>query len=127
MKTLCRLLPVLFILPVPSLANVTVTTPTAGSSVTSPVHYVASATTSCAQGVASMGIYVNNKLIYVVSGAQLNTTISLSTGPEHTVVEEWDHCGGATYTTIDLTVVPPPVTSVTITANPLTITAGSST
>jgi hypothetical protein len=83
----------------------TVTQPTAGATVTSPVHYVASASTStCAKGVASMGIYVNNALTYVVSGTQLNTTLALNPGPEHTVVEEWDYCGGASYTTINLTV-----------------------
>jgi len=86
-------------------AGVTVTQPSPGATVTSPVHYVASATTNtCAKGVASMGIYVNNVLKYVVSGAQLNTTIALAPGAEHTVVEEWDYCGGAAFTTINLTV-----------------------
>jgi hypothetical protein len=81
-------------------AGVTVAQPSAGATVTSPVHYVASATTNtCAKGVASMGIYVNNVLKYVV-----NTTIALNPGAEHTVVEEWDYCGGAAFTTINLTV-----------------------
>lgn len=91
----------------PSATGVTVTQPSAGATVVSPVHYVASASTStCATGVASMGIYVNNVLTYVVAGAQLNTTLALKPGPEHTVVEEWDHCGGAAFTTINLTVQP---------------------
>ena len=85
-------------------SGVNVTAPLANSTVTSPVSYVASATTSCSKGVASMGIYVNNKLIYTVNGATLSTSISLGTGAEHTVVEEWDKCGGAAYTTINLTV-----------------------
>ncbi|HEY1985607.1 MAG TPA: alkaline phosphatase family protein [Terracidiphilus sp.] len=111
----------------PAFATVTVSTPTPGTTVASPVHYVASAsTTTCATGVASMGIYVNNKLIYVVNSTQLNTSITMAAGPEHTVVEEWDHCGGATFTTVDLTVGTAPATTVTITANPTTITAGSS-
>jgi hypothetical protein len=84
--------------------GVTVTSPTANSTVTSPVSYVATATTSCAKGVASMGIYVNNKLVYVVDAASLNKSLSLASGAEHTVVEEWDKCGGAAYTTINLTV-----------------------
>lgn len=113
---------------VPAFADVTVSTPLPGSTVTSPVQYTATATTStCAQGVASMGIYVNNQLIYVVNGTQLNTQISLNVGPEHTVVEEWDYCGGATYTTIDLTVEPPPSLTVSISAKSPTITQGSST
>jgi hypothetical protein len=84
---------------------VTVAQPSPGATVTSPVHYVASATTnSCAAGIASMGIYVNNVRVYVVKGAQLNTTIALNPGAQHTVVEEWDYCKGAAVTTINLTV-----------------------
>ena len=84
---------------VPSNTGVAVTSPVAGSTVTSPVNYVATATSSCAKGVASMGIYVDNKLVYVVDAATLNTSLSLAAGAEHTVVEEWDHCGEAAYTT----------------------------
>ena len=59
-------LPVLLTLTSPTFASVTVSTPAAGATVTSPVHYVASATTStCSKGVASMGVYIDNKLIYV--------------------------------------------------------------
>jgi phospholipase C len=114
-------------LPIPAFATVTVTTPSAGAKVTSPVHYVASATTStCSKGVASMGIYVNNRLIYVVDAAKLNTSITLATGAEHTVVEEWDKCGHATYTTINLTVESStaPAPTVSVFAESSTITAG---
>ena len=96
----------LLVFTVPAFANVTVNTPQPGSVVASPVQYIASATTTCSKGVASMGIYVNNKLVYVVNAAQLNTSISLNQGSEHSVVQEWDHCGSATNTTINLTVVP---------------------
>jgi len=86
-------------------ASVTVTSPGSGSEVGSPVHYAATASTStCSRGVASMGIYINNVLTYVSQGASLNTSLSFSPGSYHTVVEEWDHCGGATYTTIPITV-----------------------
>ena len=122
----CGLFPVLAC-ALPAFATVTVTSPVPGSTDPSPVHYVASATAStCATGVASMGIYVDNKLVYVVSSNQLNTSITMNAGAEHTVVEEWDHCGGATYTTVDITVGTPPGASVSITANPPTIQAGSS-
>jgi hypothetical protein len=85
--------------------GVTVTQPSAGATVTSPVQYVASASTNtCSKGVAAMGIYVNNVLKYVVNAAQLNTKLALTAGAEHTVVEEWDYCGGAAFTSINLTV-----------------------
>jgi phospholipase C len=89
----------------PAFATVTVTSPASGATVNSPVQYVATATTStCAKGVASMGIYVNNKLTYVVNGASLNTSLTLNPGPYNTVVEEWDKCGGASYTPVAITV-----------------------
>lgn len=99
----------------PAFATVTVSSPAPGSTVNSPVHYVATASTStCASGVASMGVYVDNKLVYVVNGASLNVEISMANGFEHTVVEEWDHCGGASYTTVNLTVGTPPPPGVTV-------------
>lgn len=110
----------------PGFATVAVTSPTAGSTIPSPVHYVASATTTtCSKGVAAMGIYINNVLIYVVNSTILNTNITMNSGAEHTVVEEWDYCGGATFTTIDITVGNPPAPTVSITADPPTIQAGS--
>jgi phospholipase C len=117
----------LCIFTTPLFAAVTVTSPAIGASVTSPVHYVATAAaTTCSKGVASMGIYVNNKLVYVANAPQVNTQLSMSLGAEHTVVEEWDKCGGASFTTVDITVVTPPVTSISIIANPISITSGSS-
>jgi hypothetical protein len=53
----------------PGFAAVTVTSPANNATVSSPVQYIATATTTtCAMGVASMGIYVSNKLTYVVNG-----------------------------------------------------------
>lgn len=86
-------------------ASVNVTSPQNGSTVSSPAHYVATASTStCQQGVASMGIYVSNVLKYVTQGANLNYDLSLDPGTYDTVVEEWDYCGGATYTHVKITV-----------------------
>jgi hypothetical protein len=73
--------------------------------VSSPVNYVATASSSsCSKGVASMGVYVNNKLTVVQNGTKLNAQISLGTGSQSTVVEEWDYCGGASYVPVALTV-----------------------
>jgi phospholipase C len=113
-------------LAAPALATVTVSSPTNGATATSPVHYVASATTTtCARGVASMGIYINNKLTYVVNGTSLNTTLTFSPGSYGTVVEEWDYCGGATYTPINITVVVPAPPTVSIFSDPNSVTSGS--
>jgi hypothetical protein len=103
---------VFFFLPVsvlffcsPAFATVIVSSPSNGATVNTSVYYSASAnTTTCSSGVASMGVYVDNNLIYVVNGTTLNTTLTLSVGTHNTVVEEWDYCGGATYTSMQINV-----------------------
>jgi hypothetical protein len=87
-----------------ALAGVTVTSPWNGSTVGTSAHYVASGSTSCNEGVASMGIYVDDVLKYVVNDDQLNTYISFGPGSYNTVVEEWDRCGGASYTPVAINV-----------------------
>ena len=94
-------------------ASVLVSSPVNGSTVTLPVHYTASAnTTTCSRGVGSMGVYVDNVLIYVEDGMKLNASLAVSPGKHQTVVEEWDRCGKASYTKLSITVSgskPPPV------------------
>jgi hypothetical protein len=75
--------------------GVALSSPANGATVSNPVSFVASATTSCSKGVASMGVYVDNGLAYTTKGGQLNTQLSLGAGGHQTVVEEWDNCGGA--------------------------------
>jgi phospholipase C len=71
-------------------AGVTVNTPTNNQTFSGPVSFVASATTSCSKGVGSMGIYTApGVLAYVVNGASLNTSLTLSAATYHTVVELW--------------------------------------
>jgi phospholipase C len=112
----------------PALASVTVSSPASGATVSSPAHYVATATApTCAKGVATMGIYVNNVKVYVVKGASLNYELTLAAGKQHTVVEEWDYCKGASTETINVTVQGAAAgTTDSITANPTSITAGGS-
>lgn len=89
---------------VPAFANVVVSSPSNGQTVSSTVSYSATAnTTTCSRGVASMGVYVDSRLLYVVNGTSLNTSLSVSPGQHNTVVEEWDYCGGATYATMQIT------------------------
>jgi Chitobiase/beta-hexosaminidase C-terminal domain len=105
----------LLALATPLMANVLVNSPVNDSTVTTPVHYTASATTTtCSKGVGSMGVYVDNKLIDVVDGAKLSVSLPVAPGKHETVVEEWDHCGGATFTKLAITVgAPPPIHTAT--------------
>jgi phosphatidylinositol-3-phosphatase len=86
-------------------ATVTVSSPTSGSTLGSPVHFVATSTSTCASGVSAMGIYTAPYVLaYKVSGSSLNTYLSLAAGTYNTVVQEWDNCGGATKTAVTITV-----------------------
>ena len=52
-----------------------------------------------------MGIYTApGVLAFKVNGASLNTSLTLKAGTNHTVVQEWDNCGGAATTPITVTV-----------------------
>jgi hypothetical protein len=99
--TLCTL----SLFPVAALANVTVGSPQNGETSTPSVHYAGNSTTStCSLGVASMGVYVDDKLIYVEQGNKLETNLTLTAGQHGTVMQEWDYCGGSTYTKLSITV-----------------------
>ena len=72
-----------------------ISAPANNATVSPTVQFVATATTSCSRGVAAMGIYTApGVLAYKVGGASLNTLLSLANGQYHTVVQEWDNCGG---------------------------------
>jgi hypothetical protein len=86
-------------------SQVNVSAPQTNTTVGSPVKFAATATSSCKNGVAAMGIYTApNVLAYKTSGASLNTSLTLSSGLYHTVVQEWDNCGGSAVTPIAITV-----------------------
>jgi hypothetical protein len=108
--------------PAAAFAGVTVTSPANGATEQGSVPFAATATTSCSKGVASMGIYTApGQLAYVVNGASLNTTLSLSPGTYQTVVQDWDYCGGAGTTAITVTVSGKSGVSVTSPANNSTV------
>lgn len=88
----------------PTTAGITVNSPANNSTVGTPAMFVATATTSCPHGVAAMGVYANDKLLYTVAGATLNAPITLGLGQQNTVVQEWDNCGGSAKTPVKVTV-----------------------
>jgi len=91
-----------------SATEVQVTAPANNARVGTLVQYLATASTSCPNGVSAMGIYTApGVLAYRVTGASLNTTLTLNPGNYSTVVQEWDNCGGAAKTPITITVAGP--------------------
>lgn len=84
---------------------VTVSAPGTGASVASPVNFIASASSSCAQGISAMRIYTANGVIaYTINASKLNTNINLPKGTYSTVVQAWDKCGGIGKTTVNITI-----------------------
>jgi hypothetical protein len=95
-----------FLLPsVPAFAGVSISSPATGSTVGNTVNFVANATTSCAQGIGSMGIYpAPYNLAYVGGGSALNHSLSLGNGTYSAVIVAWDRCGGASSAGVKVTV-----------------------
>jgi hypothetical protein len=85
-----------------SFAGVTVSSPAPGSTAGSPVHFVASATST--HPVTSMRIYVDNLSVYLVSASSLNTSVPLSAGSHSVVVQAWDSTGAVFKMPLTLTV-----------------------
>jgi hypothetical protein len=85
--------------------SVQVAAPANNANVAPTVQFVASATTACKAGVAAMGIYpAPGVLAYKVNGSSLNTILTLAAGTYHTVVQEWDNCGGTATAPVAITV-----------------------
>src|SRR5437660_603890 len=77
-------------------AGVAVNSPSQGVTVQSPVHFVATANSTCSKGISAIGVYTApNVLAYVGKGASINTNLSLGSGSYKPVVVAWDNCGGA--------------------------------
>ncbi len=93
------------IFALPAFAGVSVSSPASGANAGSPVHFVASATSSCSKGVSAMGIYTApGQLAYTVNGSKMDYNLAMSNGTYGVVVQEWDNCGGSTTAPLTLTV-----------------------
>jgi phosphatidylinositol-3-phosphatase len=71
--------------------GVTVCSPAAGSTVASPVHFVAAAKST--HPITAMRIYVDNIAKFTVNASSLDTSLALATGTHSVVVQAWDSTG----------------------------------
>ena len=69
--------------------KVTVTSPVSGSTMTSPVHFVASAQAPTSHHITAMRIYLDYKDVYTVNGTTLNTYVSMAAGSHRATVQAW--------------------------------------
>jgi hypothetical protein len=100
-----KLLVFLCAFALPAIAGVTVNSPSNGATVGSSVHFVASASSACSKGVSAVGIYTApGVLAYVKNGTSLDTYISMGSGTQYPVVQEWDNCGSSAKTQLTVNV-----------------------
>jgi PKD repeat protein len=71
--------------------GVTITTPGNNATSSSPVHFIASATSNVA--IVAMKIYVDNVAAYSINAAKLDTWVKMAAGTRRVVVQSWDANG----------------------------------
>jgi acid phosphatase len=82
--------------------GVTVTSPANNSTVSTNVHFVASAKSDVP--ISAMAIYVDNNLKWKQNVSSLNTYLTLYTGKRYVVVQAWDKNGVVYKTPLNITV-----------------------
>ncbi len=74
-----------------SAIGVTVCSPSAGSTVGSPVHFIAAAKST--HPVTAMRIYVDNVARFSVNAGTINTSVAVAAGTHSVVLQAWDSTG----------------------------------
>ena len=83
---------------------VSVSSPTEGAVVGSPVQFVASSTSPDQYPITAMQIYVDDQLDYSTNTAQLDTSLSLGQGSHRAVVKSWNTAAESFSQTVDFSV-----------------------
>lgn len=87
--------------------KVTITSPTAGSTVNSPTQFTASATPATGTTIASMTLYVDGVSKYTTNSAALSTSQSLASGAHTILVKALDSAGASYQSSESITVSAP--------------------
>lgn len=83
---------------------ITMSAPSNGATVSSPVQFVASATAPSGRQINAMRIYVDNTSAYTVSGASLNTSLGVASGGHKITTVAWDNYGASYTNAVNITV-----------------------
>lgn len=120
MKKAVRLVCLNLFLAAMSFAGVTISSPVPGTISASPVHFVASASSSLP--ITAMRIYVDNVSMFSTNAATLDTFVAMSAGSHFVVVQAWDSAGAVFKSPETITVTAPPAgVSVSAPANGATV------
>jgi hypothetical protein len=82
--------------------GVTVCSPVAGSSLTSPVRFRAAAKST--HPITAMRIYIDNVSKYLVNASTLDTSLAIAAGTHSAVVQAWDSTGAVFKTPVTIKV-----------------------
>lgn len=87
--------PLLFVLSLSTslYAGISVKSPSAGASVTSPVRFTASATPTGTAAIVAMQVYADGKLLYTLNTKSLDVYIPLAIGAHQVSIKAWDSAG----------------------------------
>ena len=96
----------------PAYANVTVVSPGDGARVVSPFWLSATASPCFSQPIAAMGYsFDNGNSTTIVNGAAVSATAGIATGKHVLHIKSWGDQGSSCSYSINLTVVPPPISA----------------
>lgn len=85
-------------------AGVSVSSPAAGTTVASPVRFVASANAPGGRIITAMRIYVDSATVYTIGSPSVNTSISMSAGSHTLSIQAWDNTGAVYVKTMSIKV-----------------------
>src|SRR5262249_55453490 len=102
-------------------ASVNIAQPANNTTVSSPIHVVASGTAP--SGVDALQIYLDGTLVFQAHAAFFDTTVPANPGTHSVVVKLWDKLGAAYMRTVNVSVAAPFSASLSVT--PSSATAGT--
>ena len=85
-------------------AGVSVSSPAAGTTVASPVRFVASANAPGGRVITAMRIYVDSVSVYTIGSPSVNTSISMGAGSHTLSIQAWDNTGAVYVKTMSIKV-----------------------
>ena len=94
----------MILMSIPAFAGVSITSPSNGATVSSPVHVVASASSDAGKSTSSMIVYIDNKNSYTAYSNHLDTSLAMAAGKHSILIKSWDAAGNIVQQTMSVTV-----------------------
>lgn len=86
------------------LTQVVVSSPSNGTTVSSPTTVTAQVTAPAGRTITAMRIYVDSTSVYLTNASRLSTSVSMSSGGHNLTVQAWDNAGAVYKTALSVNV-----------------------